>query len=215
MEREDKHNSSSEEEDHSQEASEEEEEDDAFDASSEENNEYPELGMQRMTSKQIGRDYSYQIIDPEKVFSMIQTSIVAVKNAFEYLNLDEGFILTALRENGFLVDATIERLQDKAMSLMGREKSKEIQDHGEMVCLIDFMPMESHQGKDIGCGHLVCNECWKSYIEQKVAEGLACINTKCPVFGCKKGVPISFFEEYATRDTFNMYDISFIIEKKL
>lgn len=171
---------------------------DAFEASSEGSNNEPKLG--RMTSTQIGRNYSYQIINPDRLFSMIQTAIIAVKSSFEYLNLDEGYIISCLKENNFLVDQTVQEIQDKVMVLMEKQDKKTTgMEESELICLIDYMPMEKHQGKDVGCGHMVCNECWAYYIEQKIGEGMDCIKAKCPIEGCDRGIPITFFEEYAKK----------------
>jgi hypothetical protein len=66
-----------------------------------------EPGLLRLTSQQIGREYTPSIINPTKLFAYLNGKIVEVKERFEYVNLDEGLVLKYLRNNHFLVEDTI------------------------------------------------------------------------------------------------------------
>lgn len=161
-----------------------------------------ELGLVRMTSKQIGREYSYQILDTIRLFSMFQTKIVNVRDRFDYLQLSETVILENLRKHNFLVDDCCNALNDRVMKLMeesGRRKASTVGEE-EIMCEIDFMPVEKHHAKDLGCSHMICTECWKDYIHQKVVEGMDCINAKCPMHGCNEIVTIELVNELADKD---------------
>lgn len=155
-----------------------------------------ELGLVRMTSKQIGREYSYQILDTTRLFSILQTKMVNVKDRFDYLQLSDSVIIKELRSHNFLVDECCNSLNDRVMKLMEESNNRKGSTGAEeIMCEIDFMPIEKHHAKDLGCGHMICNECWKDYITQKVSEGLDCINAKCPMHGCNEIVSIELVNE--------------------
>ena len=160
----------------------------------------------RMTSKQIGREYNYQVLDSIRLFSIFQTKIVNVRDRFDYLNLPDGLILHNLRKYHFLVEDCCNALNDKVMKLMEQatKEKKQLPEGEELICEIDMMPIERHHAKDLGCGHLICNECWKDYIAQKVSEGMGCINMKCPMHKCDKVVPIELIDELADKDSGEM-----------
>jgi hypothetical protein len=90
----------------------------AFDGGSSDSNMLEEPGFTRMTSKQIGREYTPMIIDKDRLFSVLQSKLVEVKDRFEYISLDQGFILENLRKNCFLVEDTCNKLQEKVLVLM-------------------------------------------------------------------------------------------------
>lgn len=45
-------------------------------------------GLIRMTSKQIGSEYSYVVINQQRLYSLLSSKIVDVKERFEYFPLD-------------------------------------------------------------------------------------------------------------------------------
>mmetsp|Transcript_24078 Transcript_24078/g.36424 ORF Transcript_24078/g.36424 Transcript_24078/m.36424 type:complete len:334 (+) Transcript_24078:231-1232(+) len=49
------------------------------------------------------------------------------------------------------------------------------------ICYEDDLPMIA-----MPCGHEFCNECWKHYVENAIAEGPSCIRKTCPQSGCKE-----------------------------
>jgi hypothetical protein len=171
-----------------------------------------EPGFTRMTSKQIGREYTAMIIDKIRLFSTLQTKIVEVRDKFEYINLDQGFILEHLRKNKFLVGETCQKLQEVVLNMMdkphahgcGHDHSAMQEEGQELMCMIDYMPVEKHNATDLGCGHTICNECWFDYIGQKVKEGMDCIHSKCPVEGCSKTIPLELIDEIADKEAAKM-----------
>lgn len=166
-----------------------------------------ELDFTRKTSEQIGREYTPVIIDQEKLYSILQSKIVEVRNTFEYIELDEGFILKNLRENNFIVSNTCQNMQEKVLKLIEnpqKENGAMKEEGKELICMVDKMEVEKHNTKSLACGHPVCNECWSFYIQIKVKEGLNCINLTCPVDGCNKAIPINFIEEIAEKETAKM-----------
>jgi len=66
-----------------------------------------------------------------------------------------------------LVDDSCIKLQDLVLSMMEKNHGHEELNPGddEPMCQIDYMPVEKHNSKNLGCGHVVCNECWVDYIE--------------------------------------------------
>lgn len=97
---------------------------------------------------------------------MLSSKIVDVKERFEYFPLDQGLILENLRKNHFLVDDTCVKLQDLVLVMMEKNMGEEgNSNQDELMCQIDYMPVEKHHSKNLGCGHTVCNECWVDYIE--------------------------------------------------
>lgn len=196
--------SSSEENDIGGYSSEEEEEDEDYDYDAfeddEDDNDLDEPNFQRMTSKQIGREYSYLILDPIRCFSILQTKIVAIKDRFEYLNLSDSTVLENLRNNHFLVENTVESINDQIEKLMS-SAPKPVKLPDEVMCMIDFMPVGKHQANHLGCGHMVCNECWQDYITQKVAEGPSAIHTRCPMPDCKLKVSVEMVDELVPKQT--------------
>jgi hypothetical protein len=63
-------------------------------------------------------------------------------------------------------------------------ETEENQNNDALMCMIDHMPVEKLKSNHLGCGHVVCNECWGDYVNQKIKEGAICIHSKCPVEGC-------------------------------
>ena len=153
-----------------------------------------EPSFMRMTSTQIGRDYSYQSIDFNHCFNILQTKIVAVRNRFEYLNLHEGVILEYLRNYHFLVENAVEAMNDNIEKLMANQP-KHYDFPDEVTCNIDLMPIEKHHTRHLGCGHVVCTGCWEMYLTQKVMDGPTCIFAKCPIDGCDYAITIELVEE--------------------
>jgi ariadne-1 len=174
----------------------------AYDASDDEEEEDE---VRRMTSKQVNEEYKYEIVPINKLYSEIKKRIIAVKSHFEYANLDDGFVLTHLRNNKFLVEQTCERLQELVLKMMSEETNPAATQNGELMCLIDYMPMEKHQGQDLGCGHSVCNECWVDYFNQKVKSGINSLIIKCPEDGCRRTVPIEMVQEMGTKKIKTLY----------
>ena len=130
-----------------------------------------------------------------------------VRDAFEYIELDQGFILENLKLNKFIVSDTCQKLQEKVLKMMDKpsKDSGAMQEEGqELMCMIDYMEVEKHNSTDLGCGHTVCNECWHDYIEQKVNEGMDCIHSKCPVDGCSKTIPLDLIDEISGKETAKM-----------
>jgi len=165
--------------------------------------------VQRMTSKKINEEYKYEIVNQDKLFSELQTKIIAVKSHFEYANLDEGETLNNLRKNKFLVESTCEKLQDEVLKNMenccGGMDEEEVKNDGQLICMVDYMPLEKHQGQDLGCGHLVCNECWGYYIVEKVKNGIESLTIRCPFAGCKRSAPIDFVKQNAPEKYSKLY----------
>jgi hypothetical protein len=64
----------------------------AFDGSDEEK-QLDEPGLMRMTSQAIGREYTVLSINQTKLFSLLNSKILEVKERFEYVSLEEGLIL--------------------------------------------------------------------------------------------------------------------------
>lgn len=115
-------------------------------------------------------------------------------------------ILETLRKNHFLVDDTCVKLQDLVLQMMeknGGEQSMAIEED-ELMCQIDYMPVEKHNSKHLGCRHTVCNECWVDYIEQKIREGHDCIHSKCPVHGCSREVTLEIIETLVNKQSAKM-----------
>ena len=96
---------------------------------------------------------------------MLSSKIVDVKERFEYFPLDQGIILDNLRKNHFLVDDTCVKLQDLVLVMMEKSMDGLEDSNQDEMCQIDYMPVEKHLSKNLGCGHTVCNECWVDYIE--------------------------------------------------
>jgi hypothetical protein len=80
----------------------------------------------------------------------------------------------------------------------------EIEPGAELMCMIDYMPVEKHNATDLGCGHTICNECWFDYIEQKVKDGMECIHSKCPMTNCTKTVTLDLIDEIADKTSSSM-----------
>ena len=178
-----------------------EEDYEAFEDDDSDENNLDEPNFMRMTSKQIGSEYSYSILDPTRLFSILQTKIVAIKDRFEYINLTEGKILDYLRKNHFLVENTVEAMNDNITKLM-EEAPKPFKSEDVVMCMVDLMDIESHHTRHLGCGHQICTECWGDYITQKISEGPSCINAKCPVAGCSYKLSVEIVEELTTKKVF-------------
>lgn len=166
-----------------------------------------EPGLTRMTSKQIGREYTPTIINKIRLFSLLQSKLVEVRDRFEYIKLDQGFILESLRCNHYLVEDTCQKLQEKVLKLMEKPSVNSgamEEEGGELMCQIDYMPVEKHNSTDLGCGHTICNECWFDYIAQKVKDGMDCINSKCPMEKCEKTINLDLIDEIADKEVAKM-----------
>lgn len=181
----------------------------AYDASEDESDMLEEPGFTRMTSMQIGSEYTPIIISNDRLFSLLQNKMVEVRDRFEYVNLDQGLALEYLRKNYFLVEDTCQKLQEKVLSIMDSQQDNNEgqmeEEDGMVMCQIDYMPVEKHKARHLGCNHVVCDECWFDYIKQKVKEGMDCIHAKCPVSGCNRHLTIDIVEEISDKETSKMY----------
>ena len=84
--------------------------------------------LMRMTSMQIGSEYSFVAINPEKLYSLLSSKIVNVKERFEYIHLDQGLVLDSLRKNHFLVDDACVKLQDLVLVMMEKNEGSIIEE---------------------------------------------------------------------------------------
>jgi len=62
----------------------------------------------------------------------------------------------------------------------------------------------------LSCNHKFCNDCWKEYLENKIADKLSTISTTCMQNGCNLFVPQSVFENFLNNDMINLYYIALI-----
>ncbi|GLE01372.1 hypothetical protein PINS_up010202 [Pythium insidiosum] len=75
----------------------------------------------------------------------------------------------------------------------------------EIDCLICCDTYKPNEIFGMGCQHVYCVNCWKSYLSLKITEGPACVNTTCPAHGCKEAVPDSVFRKMLTAEEFARY----------
>ena len=45
------------------------------------------------------------------------------------------------------------------------------------------------------CGHVLCPDCYKGYLEEKLKEGAPCVTATCPTEGCVIVVPLNVWEK--------------------
>ena len=67
----------------------------------------------------------------------------------------------------------------------------------------------------MGCAHVFCAECWKSYLNVKIEEGDA-NDIQCPAMGCNILVDVEFIERMVTPDMAKRYahfDIQAFVER--
>jgi len=53
-----------------------------------------------------------------------------------------------------------------------------------MMAYCDEVPKT--EARALGCGHWICNDCWKGFISSQVTKGPECTFTLCPGWDCKK-----------------------------
>lgn len=60
---------------------------------------------------------------------------------------------------------------------------------------------------EIGCGHIICNNCWCDYIVTNIRKnGKQCINLQCPYFKCNVIIPPPFIIRHIPQ---NMQDLQY------
>jgi hypothetical protein len=56
------------------------------------------------------------------------------------------------------------------------------------------------------CGHELCSECFKAYLEMRVQQGAECMLAKCPNQKCENIVPDTIFKQLLEPNLWQKYD---------
>lgn len=73
------------------------------------------------------------------------------------------------------------------------------------MCLSDGINV-SHGTFEIGCGHIICNNCWSDYIVTNIKQGKQCINLCCPYYKCNVIIQPQFIIKFIPQ---NMKDLQY------
>ena len=55
------------------------------------------------------------------------------------------------------------------------------------------------------CGHAICTECFKNYLDEQVKAGPVCIEATCPTYGCGLIISDELYRKYISPQQFNKY----------
>ena len=70
-------------------------------------------------------------------------------------------------------------------------------------CYCEYEPEEIHTMSD--CGHMICKDCLREYILQKLGEGMKVVYTKCFSSPCGNIIPQRIFQENLDKLGYNKY----------
>ena len=79
------------------------------------------------------------------------------------------------------------------------------QQKGDMLCLCCYMEVPPKDTVGIECGHRLCKDCYKGYLESMVRDGPECIFATCPLPKCKLLVDPAIFKKLLNSKDYNRY----------
>ena len=115
---------------------------------------------------------SYQIVDEEIIFSILNKRVVAVENHFEYAQISNKFIVEFLKKFNFDVKRTCEAMVEPVMRLMAQqeEDNENLQESTKT----------EHKREDRDTKTLTEPQLSPLQIKQQILEGLAQVPLQCP-----------------------------------
>lgn len=151
----------------------------------------------------------YRVIDEEELLQELRALIHEIASVLENSPAVSAILLRHYGWNkeklfeGYYLDPVKAR-QDAGVELadVAPPELTENQEHDCHICC-DAYP--SNEMYSMGCGHLYCVNCWKSYLSVKITEGPICIMTTCPAHGCKEAVTDAIFRKLLPEDEFKRY----------
>ena len=75
------------------------------------------------------------------------------------------------------------------------------------TCAICYVEYPGSEVACLGCGHVFCKSCWRSWLKTNIKEGLAALYLRCPLPDCGVQVDISFVESIVDSELFQRYSI--------
>jgi len=75
----------------------------------------------------------------------------------------------------------------------------------QLLCRICCDQIDGNVCFALACAHYFCRQCWRSYLEMKVAEGPACVYTVCPEHKCPQIVTEEIFQEFLCEESHSKY----------
>ncbi|KAJ0399064.1 hypothetical protein P43SY_008684 [Pythium insidiosum] len=151
----------------------------------------------------------YRVIEEEELFAQQRKLITEISQVLETSTSVAAVLLRHFAWNkeklfeGYYLDPT--KARHEAGVEFADVPPPTFADGQEIDCLICCDTYKPNEIFGMGCQHVYCVNCWKSYLSLKITEGPACVNTTCPAHGCKEAVPDSVFRKMLTADEFARY----------
>lgn len=151
----------------------------------------------------------YQVFDEKELY---HEQHKLVEEVAQVLDIGSSVAMILLRHFGWNKERLFEgyyldpaAAKEAAGVKYAEELVPSIPDDQHVMCIIccDTLPPKDMYG--MGCGHLFCKPCWRSYLSLKVAEGPLCIMTTCPAHGCKEVVNDHVFREFTVEEDYQKY----------
>lgn len=151
----------------------------------------------------------YRVIDEEELFHELRQLIQEISSVLEITPAVAAILLRHFGWNkeklfeGYYLDPTKAR-QDAGVEFADSASPQfpEDQEIDCNICCDTYTPKEVF---GMGCGHVYCVNCWKSYLSVKITEGPVCIMTTCPAHGCKEIVNDAIFRKLLKPEDFERY----------
>ncbi|TMW61508.1 hypothetical protein Poli38472_012699 [Pythium oligandrum] len=160
----------------------------------------------------LGQDKSnadYRVIDEKELFQEQRRLVNDVAQVLEITPSVTAILLGRFGWNkeklyeGYWADALKAR-QDAGVEFAD-QPAPTFTEGQEIDCRICYDTYGPNEVFGMGCGHVYCLHCWKSYLSLKITEGPTCVHTTCPADGCKEVVSDAIFEKFLTPEEFSRY----------
>ena len=162
----------------------------------------------KMKAQQISAvNLKYDVLNANDVLNYLQGKAVELSKDFDYAKMPDGYFMEVLRANNFIIENAKRILGTEGGILNDMEKYQraELKPGEQLVCNIDFLPLEPHEAFDCDCNHFFCQECYQSYLSEKISSGPQSIYTRCPEMECCFPISLDLVSKVCEKKDTEMY----------
>jgi len=166
-----------------------------------------------------GYDFKPEDQDPEDVdFACMTPEDIVAAQKKQISEIAEVLVISAsaasnlLRSYGWQSEKLLEKyfhdpdqlLKEAGLLMCGPNDEAEMKVNVASECLVCCTDMEPNECCAMTCGHVVCRDCWSSYLTMKITEGEV-YRISCPASGCNLNVPDELVKKLVDQVVFQKY----------